>query len=49
MHILVFITMFIIAAIAAATHGDWSGILFIGKVIGFIAFLIVFALIFCQK
>lgn len=49
MHILVFITSFIIMSIIAASNGDWSGILFIGKVIGFIAFLVVFALIFCQK
>lgn len=49
MHILVFITMFIIMSIVAAFDNDWSGIIFIGKVIGFIAFLIVFALIFCQK
>lgn len=49
MHILVFVTMFVIMSIIAASDGDWSGILFIGKVIGFIAFLIVFALIFCQK
>lgn len=37
MHILVFITMFIIAAVAAATHGDWSGIIFIIEAVGFIA------------
>lgn len=49
MHILVFITIFLIAAIAAATHGDWSGIIFIIKAVGFIAFMIVFALIFCRK
>ena len=49
MHILVFITSFIIMSIIAASDDDWSGILFILKVIGFIAFLIVFALIFCQK
>lgn len=49
MHILVFITMFLIAAVVAATHGDWSGILFIIEAIGFIAFMVVFALIFCQK
>lgn len=49
MHILVFITSFIIMSIVAAFDGDWSGILFIGKVIGFIAFMIVFGLIFCQK
>ena len=49
MHILVFVTMFIIMSIMAAFDNDWSGIIFISKVIGFIAFLIVFALIFCQK
>lgn len=49
MHILVFITMFIIMSIGAAFDGDWSGIQFICKVIGFTAFLIIFALIFCQK
>lgn len=49
MHILVFVTSFIIMSIIAASDGDWSGILFILKVIGFIAFWIVFALIFCQK
>lgn len=49
MHILVFVTMFVIMSIGAAFDGDWSGIQFIGKVIGFIAFLIVFGLIFCQK
>lgn len=49
MHILVFITMFLIAAVVAATHGDWSGIIFIIEAIGFIAFMIVFALIFCRK
>ena len=38
MHILVFITSFIIMSIVAASDGDWSGIIFIGKVIGFIAF-----------
>lgn len=49
MHILVFITSFIIMSIMAAFGNDWSGIIFIGKVIGFIAFMLVFALIFCQK
>lgn len=49
MHILVFITSFVIMSIMAAFDNDWSGIIFIGKVIGFIAFLIVFGLIFCQK
>lgn len=49
MHILVFITSFVIMSIVAASDGDWSGIIFIGKVIGFIAFMLVFALIFCQK
>lgn len=49
MHILVFITSFVIMSIGAASDGDWSGIIFIGKVIGFIAFMLVFALIFCQK
>ena len=49
MHILVFITSFIIMSIMAAFDNDCSGILFIGKVIGLIAFMLVFALIFCQK
>lgn len=49
MHILVFITMFIIMSVGAAFDGDLSGIKFIGKVIGFVAFMLVFALIFCQK
>ena len=43
------LTSFIIMSIMAAFDNDWSGILFIGKVIGFIAFMIVFGLIFCQK
>lgn len=49
MHILVFVTMFVIMSIEAAFDGDWSGIQFIGKVIGFVAVMIVFGLIFCQK
>lgn len=47
MHILVFITSFIIMSIVAASDGDWSGILFIGKVIGFIVVLLAVGLIFC--
>ena len=49
MHILVFITSFIIMSIAAAFDGDWSGVAYIGKIIGFIAFMVIFALKFCQK
>lgn len=47
MHILVFITSFIIMSIVAAFDNDWSGILFILKVIGFIAVLLFVGLIFC--
>lgn len=47
MHILVFVTSFIIMSIIAAFDNDWSGIIFIGKVIGFIAVLLIVGLIFC--
>lgn len=42
MHILAFILMFVIASIAYACKGDWSGMIAIAEVIGFIALLIVF-------
>ena len=44
MHILVFITMFIIVAVAAAIDGDWSGIKAIGNVLLFIVLCILVAL-----
>ena len=42
MHILSFILMFVIASIAYACRGDWSGMIAIAKALGFIALLVIF-------
>ncbi|MBU5470993.1 hypothetical protein KQI85_11540 [Falcatimonas sp. MSJ-15] len=48
MHILTGILMFIIFAIIAACGGDYSGIVVIGKVVGFLVLLFVILWLFTQ-
>lgn len=45
MHILAFILMFIIGSIMYATKGDYSGLIAIGKFIGFIVLFFIMAFI----
>lgn len=45
MHILAFILMFIFGSIAYAFKGDYSGLVAIGKFIGFIALFFIMAFI----
>lgn len=48
MHILAFILMFLVGSIAAACEGDFSGIVAIGKFVGFIVLLFAIMWIFTQ-
>lgn len=45
MHILAFILMFVVGSIMYATKGDYSGVIAIGKFIGFIALFFLMAFI----